>query len=438
MSTIKVHKNNIINEKQSDLQCRLKWSLSTVFLTTNTTASCHRCDHNPITEDFDFHNTHQKVHARLQMLRNEWPELGCEHCRVIEQAGGMSDRLLHDELEYAPSSPVELLKDPNAVHVTPTQLEIYFSNLCQLSCTYCGSHFSSTWESENKKYGDIHNFMVPSDLPGKENFQELKYLDKVFEYLEEKGQYLRSLYILGGEPFIQPQSDRLLDFIESSGDKFKNMRLHFFSNLSTDKAQEKIDRLVGLSENGKIYEASIVGSIDCWNKQAEYIRFGLDTSLFDKNFKYIANIKSTKIMASINMCWSNLSTFTMPELMDKYSEWNELTLEAGRPWGVNISLMQVAGKDFMHPRIFGPKILDWGYNESLDKLQQAIQAGLSANGSIGKAHTYFEGIKKSIENETPDKFQQQELHRYLTELDRRRGTDYRELFPIIYEEIHKS
>jgi len=90
----------------------------------------------------------------------------------------------------------------------------------------------------------------------------------------------------------------------------------------------------------------------------------------------------------------------------------------------------------MHPRIFGSKILDWGYNESLDKLSK-IAGNDTANGSIGKAHTYFEGIKKSIENETPDKFQQQELHRYLTELDRRRGTDYRELFPIIYEEIHK-
>ena len=241
-NTIQVHNKEILTGKSSKLQCRLKWSLSTVFLTTNTTASCHRCDHNPITEDFDFHNTHQKVHARLQMLRNEWPELGCEHCRVIEQAGGMSDRLLHDKFSHSPASPTELHDNPNAVHVTPTQLEIYFSNLCQLSCTYCGEYFSSTWEAENKKYGAIDSFMFPKAFPNKLNFQELKYLDSIFKWLEEKGQHLTSLYILGGEPFIQPQSDRLLDLLENSGDKFKNLELFFFSNLSSTNVTSKVDR----------------------------------------------------------------------------------------------------------------------------------------------------------------------------------------------------
>jgi organic radical activating enzyme len=433
------HKNKTITgKKQSQLQCRLKWALSTVFLTTNTTASCHRCDHNPITEDFDFHNTHQKVHARLQMLRNEWPELGCEHCRVIEQAGGMSDRLLHDDIAYAPSSPPELLEDPKAVHVTPTQLEIYFSNLCQLSCTYCGSYFSSTWETEDKNFGSISKFMHPDEGDSPDNdFQELKYLDKTFEWLDKNGHHLRHLYILGGEPFIQPQSDRLLDFIENSGDKFKNLKLFFFSNLSTDKAIGKIDRIVELADSGKIWESSFVGSIDCWGKQAEYVRFGLDTEMFDKNMKYMVSHKSSRINVGINLCWSNISTFTMPELVDKYQEWTELSVSAGKPWGINISLMQVGGKPWMHPKIFGKKVLDWGYNDALDKMKNMDIPGCT-NDINTQTFEYFEGIKKSIEECQPNKKAQQDLHRYLTELDRRRGTDYRELFPVIYEEIHKQ
>ena len=90
----------------------------------------------------------------------------------------------------------------------------------------------------------------------------------------------------------------------------------------------------------------------------------------------------------------------------------------------------------MHPSIFGPKILDWGYDEALDILSNMHID--DREQSISNTLEYFEGIKKSIEECQPNKKAQQDLHKYLTELDRRRGTDYRELFPIIYEEIHKQ
>ena len=47
----------------------------------------------------------------------------------------------------------------------------------------------------------------------------------------------------------------------------------------------------------------------------------------------------------------------------------------------------------------------------------------------------MEGIAKKIENSEPDIEAQRQLHKYLTILDKRRGTDYRELFPVIAEEI---
>lgn len=433
---MQIHNKDIIPSKESKLQCRLKWSLSTVFLTTNTTASCHRCDHNPITEDFNFHNTHQKVHARLQMLRDEWPELGCEHCKVIEEAGGMSDRLLHDDFNFAPAAPPELFKDPRAVHVTPTQLEIYFSNFCQLACTYCGNYFSSTWEAEDKKYGPISDFMSGEDW-GTRDFQELKYLDKIFDWLDKNGQHLKQLYILGGEPFIQPQSDRLLDFIENSGDKFKNLKLFFFSNLSSNKSIPKIDRICNLIDNQQLYDGHIVGSIDCWGKEAEYVRYGLSCDTFDANMKYIANHDNSRLHCSINMCWSPISTFTMPDLIEKYKEWNELLVNNKKTWGMNISLMQAAGKKWMHPSIFGPSILDWGYNDAMFKLKNLDVPGLE-NNTITQTIEYFEGIKRAIENSSPDKKAQQDLHKYLTELDRRRGTDYQKLFPVMYNAINSD
>ena len=47
---------------KTDTACQLKWSHSTVFLTTLSTASCHRVEHNKFDlETFDFHNTKEKT-----------------------------------------------------------------------------------------------------------------------------------------------------------------------------------------------------------------------------------------------------------------------------------------------------------------------------------------------------------------------------------------
>ena len=40
-------------------------------------------------------------------------------------------------------------------HVTPRLLEVYFSNLCNMSCTYCSAKFSSVIQHENEKFGEF-------------------------------------------------------------------------------------------------------------------------------------------------------------------------------------------------------------------------------------------------------------------------------------------
>jgi len=91
----------------------------------------------------------------------------------------------------------------------------------------------------------------------------------------------------------------------------------------------------------------------------------------------------------------------------------------------------------MHPSIFGSQILDWGYNEALDMLSNMTLDGWE-NNIVHSTCEYFEGIKKSIEQSSPNKKAQQDLHKYLTELDRRRGTDYQKLFPVMYNAINSD
>ena len=133
---------------RTETSCLLKWSWSTVFLRQGKSSSCHRTDQAviPIDNFESFHNLPNKIHAREMMLRGEWPQEGCQYCEKIESAGGMSDRQyqLHagHDLDRTPR---ELLDDPTTTEVVPTILEIYFNNTCNMSCLYCGSHFSSKW-----------------------------------------------------------------------------------------------------------------------------------------------------------------------------------------------------------------------------------------------------------------------------------------------------
>ena len=227
--------------------------------------------------------------------------------------------------------------------------------------------------------------------------------------------------ILGGEPFTQPQGDQLLDFLETKN--CPNLTLTFFSNLSVDheRMKKRFNRMQNLKDTGKLAEIHIIGSIDCWGPQVEYVRSGLNLELFEKNMNYLVN--DTDVRMGTNAAWMSLSTFTMPELIEKVNSWSTHK----RP--VFFSLMQAAGARYIHPDIFGPKVLDWGYREAI--------ANFETQGNNVKEgyKTYLEGIAKKIETSVPDLDAQRNLQKYLTILDKRRGTDYRDLFPIIAEEL---
>jgi hypothetical protein len=113
-------KDRYIFPIQTKTACKLKWSWSSIYLTTETTASCHRTHkHKFDVDSFNFHNTPEEIADREKMLQGEWPAIGCDYCKNIESAGGQSDRITNLEL-HGFESPPELDHDKNATIVTPT------------------------------------------------------------------------------------------------------------------------------------------------------------------------------------------------------------------------------------------------------------------------------------------------------------------------------
>ena len=350
------------------IPCQLKWNHSTVFLTMATTASCHRVTHDPYEfkdNKMNFHNIKSKLEARSKMLKGEWPGRGCEHCKSTEDSGGHSDRMSHLNMQGV-TAPKELSNDLRAVDVTPTQLEIYFGNTCNLKCLYCNSKFSSTIDNENRihgqfDYGDQMKTGKNVHLPGKieinPNIKEDT--DKLYAWLEEHIHELNKVMILGGEPFLQKETERMVELLERTSNP--NLSLVVFSNLTVDPArvQKWLARMWKLVEQGKLDNLQVVGSLDCWGPQAEYVRNGLDLKKYINNMEFILN--KTKITASVNSAMMALTIPTLPDLIVQVNKWSKVRevywsgMKAGD-----------AGRPYLNPTIFGKDIIPLGIDKAIE------------------------------------------------------------------------
>ena len=91
----------------------------------------------------------------------------------------------------------------------------------------------------------------------------------------------------------------------------------------------------------------------------------------------------------------------------------------------------LGGRAFLYTGIFGRKINDIGLQEAVDLFE------VNHNGypdSVKVNHKKFmEGNITEFENREPSVLRQKQLKIYLTELDRRRGTDYTKVYPQIAE-----
>ena len=409
------------------IPCQLKWNHSTVFLTMATTASCHRVTHDPYEfkdNKMNFHNIKTKLEARTKMLKGEWPGRGCEHCKSTEDSGGHSDRMSHLNMQGV-TAPKELTNNLNAVNVTPTQLEIYFSNTCNLKCVYCNSKFSSTIDNENRINGEFMDGIVDQfgkhiRIPGKieinPNIKEDT--DKLFVWLEEHIHELNKVMILGGEPFLQKETERMVELLERTSNP--NLTLVVFSNLTVDPArvQKWLARMWKLVEHGKLDNLQVVGSLDCWGPQAEYVRNGLDLNKYVDNMEFI--LDKTKITPSINSAMMALTIPTLPDLIVQMNKWSKVRevywsgMKAGD-----------AGRPYLNPTIFGKDIIPLG-------IDKAIEVYETNGDAIKEAQlNNLKGIRTECANTEPDLLQQKLLKLYIKELDRRRNTDYTKLFPTI-------
>ena len=398
--------------------CQLKWSWSTVYLTTEKTASCHRTNHH----DFDinalnFHNTPEKIQDRERMLQGQWPVTGCEYCQDIEAAGGSSDRMTNLDFPGI-HAPIELINNSTATHVTPRMLEVYFDNTCNLKCLYCGPYFSSLWDAENKRHGTFQrgDLLISDTFVKSTNIESNK--QRLFEWIKTNSHHLTVFNILGGEPLYQPELDQCLDLFEAH--PAPELKLQIFTNLNArpDRVQAMVERVKRLIDLDHLREFEVTASLDCWGAPQEYVRYPLDLTVWERNFEYL--VAQDWINLIINSTVTPLTVKTLPDLLSRIKVWSKHRKIYHYQNSVN-------APSYMCMDIFGDIFQE--------DFARALKLKPTTTPEETASRNYLAGIAQQSAHRGANVAEIQKLYDFLNEMDRRRGTSWPATFPWLVSEF---
>ena len=281
--------------------CLAKWDQVTMHLHTGMTHSCHHpAPHKVDLEDLEnnptaIHNSKQKIEQRKAMLDGERPS-PCNYCYKMEDSNSeaVTDRYLKSANLFADRFEKIKQSGLGEKHI-PSYLEVSFSNVCNLKCTYCSPTFSSSWVKEQEtetpimlfddntserqwEYHSLEWARHTGELPYK-NRDYNPYVNAFWSWWPELRTGIKNLRITGGEPLMAKDTFKLLAEIENN--PIPDLELNINTNLNApEKNWQQLLNFIKRNEDSNIVKKlTLFTSLDGWGEQAEYIRTGLDFNM---------------------------------------------------------------------------------------------------------------------------------------------------------------
>jgi len=437
------YKKQILDTKSASF-CGAKWYNATIWLGSGMTTSCHH----PLPHKIDLveikanpsaiHNTREKKEQRRQMQCGERPA-GCEYCWKIEDINrdNISDRVYKSKI-FTNSDLQTAFDNDHSKDYNLKTLEIAFDRTCQFACTYCNPAFSTTWANDIKQKGpytglesDGRNHFThahDSAEPYKKD-ETNPYVEAFYRWWEtDLHKSLDELRITGGEPMMSPNLWRLLDWIETQGDKMNpDMRIAINSNLGAK--HEILERFKSKLKNFKKFE--LYTSNEAVGSQAEYIRDGL---IYTDWFKNVLDFMSNKVpMAIHNMATINaLCLESLPEFLEKIVWFKSASKVYGPTINYTLNILRF-------PSFQSPLVLP---DDLREKFKTDITKFLNTNEKYLEQmeinHTqrlidYLDVVKTPHAGAAEQGKLQKDFKAFYSQYDKRRGKDFEKTFPIIGE-----
>jgi organic radical activating enzyme len=369
--------------------CLEKWGASTLHLATGQEHGCHHCSPVQIDESelvdpsVLFNHTHKR-NVRKIMLEGGLPA-ECSYCHTSK---GIQDRIIQSSFKYNWFNP-----NINKLTSDPRSLEVSFSNVCNMACTYCGPNFSSKWHSEIESHGEYPNgynkiFIKP--IPERE---ENPYVEAFWKYWPTIEKSVKQLRITGGEPLLSKHTYNLID-------KSKNIPLTVNTNLSVET--KLIDKLLDSLKNKK--NVTIATSGESTYKRAEYSRHGLD---YEKFLNNLQKIKDTCPRVKLHMM-STYNVFCVSTFTDFLKQIKKIDPD------ITLHITRLTQPQFLTHRL-----IDGYKEESMNYISKNFE-----NESVLR----FKNIL--LDDDPVDKLTlYKQFYEFIKEFDSRRNVSFSETFP---------
>jgi len=285
-----------------DTFCAVPFGITTISTAGLTKPCCRYQGYSGSIDNFDFNNNEVISQIRTD-IKHARRHQNCKSCWKAEEFGQTSFRQIYN-IKYEDQFDLDWVDSPG-----PRDLTVSPSNLCNFKCRICFPGTSSKVASEKLKFA--------SDLKEKQKLKNIINISKNNNITADKilslAAELKYLHILGGEPFLWPELNCLLDKLIDHG-LAKNIQIEFNTNGSLFPNQI-ISKLL------KFKFVEILISIDDIGKRFELQRGGKWESVLQNvlSFKKLkcANF-SVKVSPTVNI--QNL--LYLDQLVDFYNQHN--------------------------------------------------------------------------------------------------------------------
>ena len=241
----------------------------------------------------------------------------CSNCVRAERFGADSERQWHNnvnpDFDYAAAG--------DQYHY-PVIVDVRWNTTCNFSCNYCDPSASSKW-------AQLKQVAFKSGTR--------PYYEQVCDFLEQHHAHIHEVALVGGEPLLLPENERLLDVIPDTA------IVTLITNLNVDLQNNRIFR--------KLSQRNQVGwsmSFDNIGPRFEYVRYGGNWVMLQENLKIIQGLMQSQGQ------WGGVHAV--------YSIYNATRLVEFRQFvesaGATVLWQNLFQPEYLDPFLHGPKVAE--------------------------------------------------------------------------------
>jgi MoaA/NifB/PqqE/SkfB family radical SAM enzyme len=275
----------------------------------------------------------QEIRASLS---NGIPHSYCSNCVQAEQFGSDSERKWHNDK----SQDIDYSTAGLQYHY-PVIVDVRWNTTCNLSCNYCGPFASSKWAL----------------LKGKSFKSGTRpYYNDVCDFINANYENIRDVALVGGEPLLLPENERLLDVIPD------DCNVTIITNMNVDLEKNKIFK--------KLTQRKNVGwsmSFDNIQQQFEYVRHGGNWKTLNRNLSMVKELFTQGHWGGIHAVYNIYNATRVTEFRKWSSE-----------QGVSVLWNNLFYPEHLNPFLHGPDVAKL----AIDEIEKFYATGIATDTEI--------------------------------------------------------